>query len=278
MRKQFSKFAQVAILGFALTFTLSCSDDDGDEGGGSSSSITGGLSSPSGGGSNSSQCSSLPSGIKGKSGTFVDDRDSITYKWVEIGEQIWMAENLNYRGTEPDTLGKCYNNEPDKCEVYGRLYNWATAMALPASCNGSTCASQVEANHKGICPTGWHIPSNADWVILMKFVNPNCSDIAGGICECAGTKLESASGWNYSGYMSPPGSDDYGFSALPGGAGNAGIHDFDLVGSQGYWWSSYEMDRGDYAHIRDMGALGDYVGWASYLKACLFSVRCVKDD
>jgi len=94
MRKLFSKFAFTAALMLAITFTFSCSGGDDDDGSGNSSSSV-------------NQCLSLPSWGKGASGTFVDDRDNTTYKWIEIGEQIWMAENLNH---EADGT-KCYNDD-----------------------------------------------------------------------------------------------------------------------------------------------------------------------
>jgi hypothetical protein len=83
--------------------------------------------------------------------------DTIEYKTAEIGGQLWMAENLNYNdpasGCEP-SLEACKN---------GRSYSWAVAMALDNSCNTKVCRSQIRANHRGVCPVGWHIPSNAEW-------------------------------------------------------------------------------------------------------------------
>jgi len=84
--------------------------------------------------------------------------DIANYKTVQIGEQMWMAENLNYHVQG----SRCYDNDPANCDKYGRVYDWPTAMALPY-CRFSLCSSQVGAKHQGICPNGWHIPSNADW-------------------------------------------------------------------------------------------------------------------
>ena len=123
----------------------------------------------------------------------------------EGGTQTWMAENLNYNISG----SRCYDNDPANCAIYGRLYNWATAMALPPSCNSSVCASLIFENHRGICPKGWHIPSNDDWRVLTKFVGKN-----------AGTQLKATSGWNsYEGISS--GEDIYDFAALPGGWGDS---------------------------------------------------------
>ncbi|MCL2261215.1 MAG: hypothetical protein FWC15_07675 [Fibromonadales bacterium] len=125
-----------------------------------------------------------------------------TYKYVGIGTQIWMAENLDYDVPNNDT-DKCYDNDPANCAKYGRLYNWATALTA--------------------CPKGWHLPSDAEWTVLI--------DYAGG-----GAKLMATSGWESS--WCSNGTDDYGFSALPGGLGY-GYSDF--VGIVGYWWSSSEI-------------------------------------
>jgi uncharacterized protein (TIGR02145 family) len=179
-----------------------------------------------------------------------------------------MARNMNY-----DASGsKCYNNGEANCATYGRLYNWATAMNLPSSCNSSTCSSQISTKHKGICPSGWHIPSNADWNILMKYINPSCSDNSS--CAGAGTKLKAEDGWNsYSGV--PKGTDEFGFSALPGGFGGSG-GGFYSVGNYGSWWSASEYDS-DYAYRRYMNYNGEDVDYYNYGKGIKFSVRCLQD-
>ncbi|MCL1966290.1 MAG: hypothetical protein FWF67_00230, partial [Fibromonadales bacterium] len=277
MRTQFSKLVFAATFGLALTFTLSCSG--GDDTGFSFSSS--GSSSPSGGGGSSSsvtesQCSSLPSGVKGTSATFVDDRDNTTYKLVEIGTQIWMAENLNYRGTEPDTLGECLRNDPAHCVTYGRLYDWVTAMGIDTK-YGSEVWDGSDIKHQGVCPIGWHLPSAADWSVLTKFVNPipSCSNENSFfmfiVCECAGTKLKSVSGWGTTDWIdyTIPGTDDYGFSALPGCNGFK-------VRERGCWWSA--TDNGAYDAMGfTMNENSEYADLYSKYKDGLRSVRCVKD-
>jgi uncharacterized protein (TIGR02145 family) len=126
-----------------------------------------------------------------------------------------MAENLNFDATD----SRCYDDDEGKCAEYGRLYDWSTAMGLEASCNSSACNSKIQPKHQGVCPSGWHIPSDAEWQALVDF--------AGGD-ETAGTKLKSTSGWYIDDYYIP-GTDGYGFSALPGGFGNSG-GSFGLVG------------------------------------------------
>jgi len=201
-----------------------------------------------------------------------------TYKTVEIGTQTWMAENLNYAVEG----SKCYDDDENYCDMLGRLYDWSMAMALPSSCNTSTCSSLINAKHRGICPEGWHIPSDADWNVLMKFINPSCSDNSD--CAYAGTMLKSVSGWINA---EPIGKDYYGFSALPGGGyfyySNA---DFGEVGYSSYWWSANEYngnsdfwnDSND-AYCRHIGsqAYEEKADRTNLPKKYLSSVRCVND-
>jgi len=208
--------------------------------------------------SSSSILPSSSSSILSTSGTFTDTRDSKSYKWVKIGEQYWMAENLNYDATG----SKCYSNSEANCTTYGKLYDWATAMALQASCNSSTCASQVGAKHSGICPSGWHIPNDAEWDALMTAV---------GGSSTAGTKLKATSGWNSSGN----GQDTYGFSALPGGNGYSSGN-FYGVGLHCYWWSATEFGA-SLAYIRDVDFRNANVSSRDGGKSDFISVRCIQD-
>jgi uncharacterized protein (TIGR02145 family) len=179
--------------------------------------------------------------LQKKKGTFfTDPRDGKKYKTVKIGNQTWMAENLAYNAPG----SKCYNNDPANGQKYGRLYNWETAMKA--------------------CPKGWHIPSDAEWTTLTDFVGGK---------EIAGTKLKSTSGWNSNGN----GTDEYGFSALPGGNGYS-TSSFSSVGDRGIWWSATESNAA-YAYSQYMrysdADVGSY-GYG-YDKTYFFSVRCVKD-
>ncbi|MDR2582257.1 MAG: hypothetical protein LBC75_02115 [Fibromonadaceae bacterium] len=179
------------------------------------------------------------SGIStGNRGTFTDVRDGKTYKWVTIGSQVWMAENLNYNANG----SLCYNYIPSYCDKYGRLYNWATA--------------------KVACPRSWHLPIIAEWNVLMTAVGSK-----------ADKYLKAVSSWN----ENENGEDKYGFSALPGGylAGGWGgpNGNFYDVGGHGIWWSSTEYDN-DYAYYLDMST---WVRTDYSFKNSLRSVRCVQD-
>jgi uncharacterized protein (TIGR02145 family) len=184
------------------------------------------------------------------------------YRIVKIGEQIWMAENLNC-----DVTGSlCYDNNPANCAKYGRLYNWAVAMELPSSCNSVACQNRVASKHKGICPAGWHIPSDAEFVALVTAV---------GGSSTVGKKLKTASGWNDYNGNSGNGTDEYGFSVLPSGYGYSSGY-FLGAGDYGFWWSTSEYN-GNFAHYRYLYYNLDGALWFNYDKSTLFSVRCVRD-
>jgi uncharacterized protein (TIGR02145 family) len=175
--------------------------------------------------------------------TFTDDRDGQEYKKVKIGNQVWMAENLRFNIEK----SWCYENSEDSCGKYGRLYSFDAA--------------------KMACPKGWHLPSRDEWRILVPLTGDyNISNI-----EINGNKLRATSGWNRNGN----GTDDFGFSALPGGARDAGGN-FEFAGDGGYWWTA-EEHYSDGAYALDInrpdGLLEDYSVPRSYAH----SVRCVED-
>jgi uncharacterized protein (TIGR02145 family) len=173
-----------------------------------------------------------------------------------------MAQNLDYNASG----SKCYSNNDANCATYGRLYDWATAMALPSSCNSSSCASQISAKHKGACPSGWHLSSLEEWRTLENYVG-------GGMT--AGTKLKAKSGWNNVMGVSGNGTDAYGFSALPGGRGYSNDH-FGDAGSYGIWWDATESGGNNafvmYMYCGYEETTGDFSN-----KSYLFSVRCLQD-
>ena len=189
------------------------------------------------------------------------------YRTVVIGTQTWMAENLNYAVEG----SKCYDNDPANCNTYGSLYDWSTAMGLPSSCNESDCSSQIQSKHRGICPSGWHIPSSDDWGKLSRYIDGTTGTFAGYVSTAA-FKYKATSGWNGNGN----GTDEYGFSALPGGGGGLGGSFFFSVGDYGFWWSASEFN-GYVAYGRSMYCDLDDAYWDSGLKSYLYSVRCVQD-
>jgi uncharacterized protein (TIGR02145 family) len=170
---------------------------------------------------------------------FTDARDGKKYRAVQIGSKKWMAQNLNY---QPQMgLSWCYNDDNSLCNQYGRLYDWATARKA--------------------CPTGWHLPARWEW--------DNLGQAIGGK-KIAGKKLKSSNGWNNNGN----GTDDYGFSALPGGS--RFFDGFGNVGTFGNWWTVDEESR-ENAHDRNMIYREDYVGSEYNDKSYGRSVRCVSN-
>ena len=185
-----------------------------------------------------------------------DTRGNKTYKTVVIGTQTWMAENLNTG----------YICGAKDCDTYGNLYDWSTAMSLPSSCNSSTCSNQIQSKHQGVCPAGWHLPSREEWEVMTTYI--------GGV-DTEGKKLKATSGWIENGN----GTDDYGFSALPGGYCSSVeycISSFSGVGTYGGWWIAGESNR-NYASSRYMNYTYDGAGWNGDFKSYLRSVRCLQD-
>ena len=183
--------------------------------------------------------------------TLTDTRDKKNYKTVKIGEQVWMAENLNFEakgskcgGTDiidegEDILYSIVEENTVNCDKYGRLYNWETAVKA--------------------CPSGWKLPSKAEWDVLITTVGGE---------KTAGKYLKAKSGWNDNGN----GEDKFGFAALPGGYGSSS-NNFRTVGDLGNWWSATESN-GNYAIYLFNGGDGvriDYDNRDSY------SVRCIQN-
>ena len=198
------------------------------------------------------------------SGTMTDSRDGQTYKTVTIGSQTWMAENLNYETAN----SYCYNDNAANCTKYGRLYTWAAAMdsAGTWSTNGKGCGYNKTCSPtgtiRGVCPEGWHLPTNAEFETLFTAVGGSSN---------AGTKLKSTSGWN-----EDNGTDDYSFSALPAGYRSAFSSYNRREGDGANFWSSTGSDSSD-AYYMYLYYFGGNVELRSYSKDNGFSVRCVKD-
>lgn len=176
-----------------------------------------------------------------------DSRDNQEYRAVKIGNQIWMAENLNFAAEE----SFCYTRFNYDCRKYGRFYTWDFA--------------------RNVCPTGWHLPTAAEFEQLIDFVGGR---------DSAAVKLKSAEGWSHYGN----GSDEYGFNATP-----SGFRDyrgrFDRQTMYAYLWSATEdaAAQGEKAAspkkaigIHMMAGRND-VSVYSYGKDFGLSVRCVKD-
>ena len=178
-----------------------------------------------------------------------DDRDRQTYRTVKIGDQEWMAENMNYNITK---YSHCFNDSPDYCEKYGRLYKWDETS--------------------DVCPSGWRLPTKGELENLINTVGGE---------ETAGDSLKTKTGWKtYSagGDLSAKGvgEDSFGFSALPGGFrtynGDVWYSDEDAVA---YFCSSTTVDNGEGSYYMVLNWAHSNAGIISGQYAC--SVRCLKD-
>lgn len=190
---------------------------------------------------------------------------SETLKEVTIGDQVWMAENLNvdkFRNGDPIPQAKTvedwidarengepawsyYNHEPANGEKYGKLYNWYAVN-----------------DSRGLAPEGWRIPSDKDWDILADYLGGD---------ELAGEKMKSEEGWLQEGN----GTNESGFTGLPGG-----FHGFNetIAGIEegGDWWTSTEVDSTS-AQVRGLVYLNKRLLKSKSSKSFGLSVRCIKD-
>jgi uncharacterized protein (TIGR02145 family) len=210
-------------------------------------------------------------------GLLTDERDGQTYKTVKIRDLWWMKENLKYRYLQPtssmDSSSFCYNDTLEYCEKDGRVYLWSAAMdsAGVFSDNGKGCGYGSECNHaavvRGVCPAGWHLPSEEEWNNLFQAV---------GFGNFVGDKLKTTTGW-YSN-----GTDDYSFSVAP--VPPMYYNDGQYVFSPRWntnteYWSTASKDEFTAVIMYIMNAdyyvsVDDYYGFAKMNAA---PVRCVKD-
>jgi|GEM_PF-2664372 len=142
---------------------------------------------------------------------FCDHRDGQRYRYVTLGSQTWMAQNLNFAGNGTGSSW-CYNDSEAYCATYGRLYDWAGAMALASSLNSNQWSGDTAIHRQGVCPAGWHVPTATEWDTLETWVDL-ANDSA--LNNDAGSDLASTNHWNAN-----TGTDRYGFGALPAGYWN----------------------------------------------------------
>jgi len=206
----------------------------------------------------------------------VTDIDGNIYKTITIGTQTWMAENLkttkykdgtaiplvtdNTAWAALSTPAYCwYNNDAATYKnTYGALYNWYTV------------------NTAKLAPTGWHVPTDAEWTTLENYVTANLGT-SGSVAKA----LAATTNWTTYTRVGAIGNDltknnSSGFSALPGGT-RGGSGTFGNVGGSGYWWGSTE-GNGTGAWGRNMDYYSSYVHQGVSSKVYGFSVRCVRDN
>lgn len=207
-----------------------------------------------------------------------DSRDNKTYATIKLNGYTVMAQNLDYGTQVPGMKSTdnqaddskvekyCYNDSALYCERYGGLYQWAEALALPSRCNAESCADLVDTVgfHRGICPEGWHLPGNAEWVDLNGIYDAD--------------RLKSTMYW----YQGGGGSNSTGFTFLPAGERRATDKS---TGGYGYlsesgtiWYIAIHPTNLTYGYAVFMYYGDDGVPQQTpWYKAAGESVRCIQD-
>lgn len=182
-------------------------------------------------------------------GTFVDERDGQEYKYTTIGDQVWMAENLNY-----NAVGSiCQGKDESKCELYGRLYRytWQDRNTGRDTINWDFIDS--------VCPPGWHLPKLAEWEKLASYVGGMDSEIAA-------SRLKSVDGWENSNWGA--GVNVCGFSVLPSGYFS---YESSYEGHCGFFLSS----TADYENVNNRIIFCMLMEFDSVIGS--YNIRCIKD-
>ncbi len=237
----------------------------------------------------------------------VTDHEGNVYATVQIGSQCWMRDNLRTT-TSPSTgtylipsastgstytgkQARWYNNDSATYAPmnYGLLYNWNAAVDTFNTAYGETSVNTSSSyavsvtltdHRRGICPAGWHLPSDAEWTILTDYVSSQSQYICGNDSSYIAKALASTEGWNtYSGTCAvgydPPANNASGFGAIPAGM-------LPLPGYEGYagetasFWSSTQFSI-DFAYSRSLWNSGANVNWNGDSKSFSRSVRCLRD-
>ena len=164
-------------------------------------------------------------------GYFTDARDGYKYRSVKIGDDTWMAQNLNY--LPPTGNSWCYEDQDSSCDKYGRLYDLATALRA--------------------CPSGWHLPTRGEWANLAETAGGDMGQTYRNRDDSmdwleAGLRLKSKAGWKDDD-IDDNATDDFGFSALPGGYRDLEGY-FNNVGERGYWWEIQADEYWRYIRIQ----------------------------
>lgn len=197
-------------------------------------------------------------------GEMTDARDGQMYQTVTLGDQTWLAQDLNYAADS----SVCYEDDPANCELYGRLYDWEAALTA--------------------CPDGWHLGSDEEWSALIKFLDPEAdpqagsgvveeSIWAGGMMKATGNLRDETGLWNYPNVGATNSSK---FSAVPAGVCYSDGA-CDVMGRHAIYWTSTENDNSKvWFRVLDYGLKSIYraeEGQWSMERATRLSVRCLKD-
>jgi uncharacterized protein (TIGR02145 family) len=199
-------------------------------------------------------CPAQVSNIRDTAGNFFDNRDNQTYKWVKIGSQTWMAENLKFKA---DSGAVCYSNKLVNCDYYGLLYSWEVALL--------------------VCPTGWSLPSDQQWGMLEKELGIDSTEVSiiGGRGGEVAIQLKSRFEWQ----TSQINTDKYGFNILPAGYRNRST--FNQMGSAAFFWTSTVPEDSNVkmkAWYRLIHTMDNEIHRYYRSQDTFMSIRCVKNQ
>jgi len=172
--------------------------------------------------------------------SFTDTRDNQSYKIVKIGDQVWMAENLNFK---TEKYSYCYGRKTANCEKYGRLYRWEAAVKA--------------------CPEGWHLPTDEEWQAMEKYL---------GMSDADAVKFNTWRGTDQAEKLMND--TTLGFNIVLGGYFNPPSNYF-LAGIQSFYWTASE--KGGLAWYRQMMKGNGKIFRNIRAKSWGMSVRCVKN-
>ena len=208
-------------------------------------------------------------------GELLDVRDNHVYRTVEIGDQVWMAQNLNYDTGDTTTDSRfvyryssdVVPNVEDSIAKYGRGYTWYQIIDS-TECDTASCYFTVsDPPRRGFCPEGWHVPSEREWKLLEKFVDLNNEG------ESLGVSLKAKSLWEEH-PNAPTGSDRFGFSALPFQPKMSSYYPLETAA----FWTTGEVPGSTscaYAHV--FNYYYQFISKESYGKSQRIALRCLKD-
>lgn len=212
------------------------------------------------------------------------DIDGNVYNTVQIGNQCWMKENLKTtkyadgtsisHGSSTSSYDTPYwyypNNNSSNKPTYGLLYNWKAMM------NNASSSASNPSGVQGICPTGWHVPSYAEWTQLTDYVSSQSQWVCGNSNSYIAKALAGTTGWDSSTNTcavgnTPSNNNATGFSALPAG------NNIDYFGYCAYFWSTTQNDSSN-AYNRYLYYSNAKISSYDYYKSTGYSVRCVRNE
>jgi uncharacterized protein (TIGR02145 family) len=209
---------------------------------------------------------------------FTDSRDGKVYNTVQIGLQCWMKENLNIGNLVISTVVQtnngvvekyCFNNLETNCDVYGGIYQWDEIMSYTTTSNSNPSGRQ------GICPTGWHVPSDAEWCQTEVFLDATvtCASTAFRGID-AGGKLKET-GTTHWASPNTGATNTSGFTAIPGGYTNNAGYFIGIANNSAFWSSTQESST--FSWVRNLAYFEARSERTSTPKMAGMAIRCLKD-